>query len=97
VWHVSISWREPGVSLTALRARALAEEELRGVGDSTLGEWFEEGDLAWHLRRRLRAEEAAFVGPVLDVRKTWEATKRCNAIKRYLPAHVQRIPMEQWP
>lgn len=97
VWHVSVSWQEPGKRLSAAVARELAEAELAGVGDAALGEWTEEGEIAWHLRRRLSAEEAVRVGPVVDVRQTWEGTKRRHAVQRYLPAALQRVPMDQWP
>lgn len=78
-------------------AFALAHDVLTGVGEATLGEWHEVGDIAWHLRRRLSSEEEGAVGPVQDIRGTWEATKRKFAIRRHLPAEVQRTPMEQWP
>jgi hypothetical protein len=87
----------PALTFTAARARELADQELAGVGDATLGEWFEEGDIAWHLRRRLTETEAMRVGPVIDVRRTWEGTKRRNAIRRYLPRELQRTPIDQWP
>jgi hypothetical protein len=40
------------------------------------GEWLERGDLALHLRRRLRGAEARSVGPVVDVRGTAEQQAR---------------------
>jgi hypothetical protein len=70
---------------------------LDGVGDATLGEWREIGDIAVHLRRRLTEAEAARVGPVVDVRRTKDGMKRRNAMRRYLPAAFHQTPMDQWP
>lgn len=70
----------------------MALDVLEGVGDATLGEWWEIGTIAVHLRRRLSLAEAVGVGPVVDVRGTWEMTKRLNAVRRYLPEPLQRLP-----
>jgi hypothetical protein len=70
----------------------LACDVLDGVGDATLGEWREIGTIAVHLRRRLSEVEALRVGPVRDVRHTWEHTKRVNAVRRYLPEPLRRMP-----
>lgn len=75
----------------------MAKNVLHGVGDATRGEWREQGDIAWHLRRRLSETEEAQVGPVVDVRTTWEGTKRRQAVRRYLPVAMQRLPLEQLP
>jgi hypothetical protein len=53
---------------------------LRGVGDPSLGEWWESGRDALHCRRRLSALEQAQVGPVVDVRGTPEARRRAVAL-----------------
>ena len=83
-------------SVAALFARA--EYELTGVGDAALGEWREVGALGVvHLRRRLSVDEAERVGPVVDVRGTWEATKRLNRMRRYLPLEVRLTPTEDLP
>lgn len=63
----------------------IAYEQLAGVGDSSLGEWTEMGEIAFHLRRRLTASEEATVGPAVDVRGTWESTKRRAAVDRFVP------------
>lgn len=92
MWHVSIS---PGRAVFDLDPEpyfALALRELAGVGEPALGEWREVGDIAVHLRRRLNEAEAARVGPVRDVRQTWEHTKRLNAIRRYLPRPLRHLP-----
>ena len=70
----------------------MAERELAGVGDSSLGEWSEWTGRAYHLRRRLTDSEAALVGPVKDVRGTWEAEKRAKAVARFCPPEM--IEME---
>lgn len=63
---------------------AQAERELLGVGDASLGEWREFTGAAFHLRRQLSAEEAQQVGPVLDIRRTWEARKRASRLGKLL-------------
>jgi hypothetical protein len=74
---------------------AIANVALAGVGDDTLGWWIEVGDIAVHLRRRLSLAEAVGVGPVVDVRGTWEMTKRLNAVRRYLPEALHGSPMRR--
>jgi hypothetical protein len=81
VWHTSVLGF--GLSLDTLRAKARLV--LAGVGDPTLGEWEEVGVKAFHLRRRLTAEESYIVGGVRDVRGTGEALKRFDAMRPYLP------------
>jgi hypothetical protein len=72
-------------SKEALKRFAVAA--LTGVGDPSLGEWDEYGGYAFHVRRRLSIEEAATVGPVVDVRGTEDGRRRCAALRRYvLPA-----------
>lgn len=68
--------------------RDVAEQELAGVGDPALGEWRKWTGRAYHLRRRLTDEEAALVGPVKDVRGTWEAEKLSRAVARFCPAEL---------
>lgn len=71
---------------------ALAEDALKGVGDSTLGEWREVGMTPGvvHLRRRLSVEEQAMgVGAVKDIRGTWEAEKRYKAVERFIPPELR--------
>jgi hypothetical protein len=65
------------------------------VGDAAAGEWWEAGDIALHLRRRLSAAEAEGLD-VVDVRRTWEGTKRRQAIARYLPDVMRRQPPHLW-
>jgi hypothetical protein len=58
---------------------------LDGVGDCRLGEWEEEGEIAYHVRRRLTEEEAIGVGPVVDVRNTGDAQRRFDRMRSHLP------------
>lgn len=64
---------------------------LQGVGDAALGEWVEDGEIAYHIRRRMTAAEDALVGPVVDVRGTPEALQRFERVKRYLPPGLERM------
>jgi ribosomal protein L13E len=92
VWHASISeppWRRRDVG----DLFAIAEQALAGVGDATAGEWREVGDVAVHLRRRLTAEEAAPIGPAVDIRGTWEHHKRIERLRRYLPPDLRHRPV----
>ena len=95
MWHASISDPRRQTSAAGLFDRAL--DELDGVGDATLGEWREVGDIAVHVRRRLSAEEQATVGPVADIRGSWEATKRINRVRRYLQLPHRNFPAERLP
>jgi hypothetical protein len=80
VWHVSIG----GMGDTAAR-RLTALRVLGDAGDAVLGEWWEEARIATHLRRRVTQDEAATIGPVVDVRGTPEGAHRLAAVRRYLP------------
>jgi hypothetical protein len=79
VWHASVGrGHERDQCLVAWVT-------LAGVGDASLGEWSERGDLAFHLRRRLSPTEAATIGPVVDVRATAEGARRFAAMRPWLP------------
>ena len=65
--------------------RYYAMQALDGVGDASLGEWGEEGDIAYHVRRRLTLDEQERVGEVVDVRGTPEAQRRLDAVRPWLP------------
>lgn len=82
MWHASI---QATATYTKASREAIARRLLEGVGDAQAGEWVEDRPAAYHLRRRLTEAEAARVGPVLDIRGTWEATKRLRAVARWLP------------
>jgi hypothetical protein len=67
-------------------ARMLALRELEGVGDIDLGQWFETGRVAFHLRRRLSLAEAGQHGlHVIDVRKTRAGLVRAKRLARKFP------------
>jgi hypothetical protein len=70
--------------------RRIALGQLSGVGDRRLGEW-EEQWMAYHVRRRLSAEEQQLVGDVVDIRRTPEAVERaarCGAMLRFASPEI---------
>jgi hypothetical protein len=77
--------------------RAMAYEMLEGYGDESLGEWTEDRTKAFHLRRRLSAEEDKRVGPAIDCRTTDEAQQRYDAIKSVLPPQAFYLVQEEVP
>lgn len=81
MWHASAA--KAGSGEDALRA--IVEHALNGYGDAATGEWREWSGRAYHLRRRLTAQEARRIGPTIDVRGTPEAVRRMNKVRRYLP------------
>ena len=72
VWHCSISdTKRPGRADSRWRElRPIALAILAGVGDASAGEWDQRRPRAYHVRRRLSAEEQALTGPVLDCRRS---------------------------
>lgn len=79
VWHASVA-PLPGHFLGERELRRLARRVIDGRGDPRRGEWEEMGGKAFHLRRRLTAEEEGLVGPVVDVRGTEEAIRRASLV-----------------
>ena len=79
MWHVSV-----GGDGDRAGRRLKAATLLVGVGDAAQGEWWEHSAIATHLRRRLTEEEAAMVGPVVDVRGTPEAKRRVASVQPYV-------------
>ena len=77
--------------------RDLAYEMLDGHGDAQLGEWVEDRQKAFHLRRRLNAKEEERVGPAIDCRTTEEGQQRYDAIKHILPPQVLYLVREEIP
>jgi hypothetical protein len=77
-------------------AWALAEQQLHGVGDATLGEWREHGGIAVHLRRRLTVAEMkqGNIEGVRDVRGTPEHAIRISRLRPHMPAALQHLPLE---
>lgn len=89
MWHASVSGK--GWRATPLEAFRVAEAALVGVGDAALGEWREGAAIAAsgavHLKRRLSDAERRLhphVRDVVDIRGTWESTKRRRALAPYL-------------
>lgn len=76
--------------------RAMAYEMLDGFGDAK-AEWTEDRPGAFHLRRRLNAEEDERVGPAVDCRTTEEAQERYDKIKFLLPAPALHLVTEEVP
>jgi hypothetical protein len=72
-----------------------AERALDGVGDASLGEWRETGDVAVHLRRRLTPIEWGDKPWGMDYRATFEGKKRLDRIVRYLPEHLHAQIMSE--
>lgn len=75
-----------------LHARAL--KALDGVGDRA-HEWHEWTGFAYHIRRRLTAEEAQRPGEVRDIRGTPEASERYRRMAAMLPAQSRRLAQEE--
>lgn len=81
VWHASVAG--PGLGRAELRRVAL--RQLDGVGAPLLGQWNEMTGKAFHVRRRVRPEEEAIVGPMLDIRGTSAVTERLAPVRPWLP------------
>lgn len=88
VWHASTASH---LAVHATLAR-MARRALRDVGDADFGEWHHWTGRAYHLRRRLSADEAARVGTVRDIRGTTEARDRLNALGDIIDLDL--IPMQ---
>lgn len=88
MWHSSAA--PIGVTPVRSHLRDCALAGLEGVGDPALGQWEDWTGRAYHVRRRLTAEECAGL-EVVDVRGTDEAVRRFAAVRRFLPA--SRLPM----
>lgn len=86
VWHASAATTGMRLASEYLEAKAYdALGNVGNVGDAGRGEWRDWTGRAFHLRRRLSAEEEMAVGPVVDVRGTPEAVKRYEALRNKLP------------
>lgn len=85
MWHASVAPLRAFYGATLCEQRA--EQALEGVGDPALGEWREWTGRAFHLRRRLTADEQSTVGPAIDIRRTPEAARRAAKLGQLL-THV---------
>lgn len=94
VWHVSVAPRATPHAPTVDRV-AVARAVLDGVGDAHAGEWADPRPLAYHLRRRLSAAEAAAIGPVVDIRGTIEAATRVQVLAPFVNDIVLRLAVEE--
>lgn len=79
----------PGWPASQSFLREQVMEALAGVGDASKGEWQEWSGHAYHLRRRLSADEQARIGDAVDVRGTPEEARRLNAARAYLPTWLR--------
>lgn len=84
VWHASVAGLKSFEDL-----EKIARMTLKGVGDSSLGEWVQRriltvGNIV-HIRRRLSLEEQKVTGPAVDIRGTPEAERRLRRAKRWQP------------
>lgn len=74
--------------LGKMNARALALRVLEGVGDASAGQWEEwTGETgAYHIKRRLTAEEEKLTGPAVDIRgDAEEVARRTAPVAHLLP------------
>ena len=75
--------------------RTVAEAILDGYGDSALGEWMEDRQIAFHLRRRLSASEAHGIGEAVDLRGNPEARQRFERIRSAIPLSAVALALEE--
>lgn len=99
MWHCSVA--SPRMVLSKRTAsgalREMAYEMLDGFGCASAGEWTEDRPRAFHLRRRLSAEEQTRVGEAIDCRTTVEAQQRYDAMKPMLPTPELYLVSEEVP
>lgn len=88
VWHASAAQVYLSEPNDAEKLRAAALSELLGIGDASLGEWYEWTGRAYHVRRRLTLAEERRVGPLVDVRGSTEAVARLRAVVGFYPAQM---------
>lgn len=94
MWHCSVASQ---TILTGSSAReAMARAILDGFGDAKAGEWTEDRELAFHLRRRLTPKEQERVGEALDCRTTEEGVERLRRIAPVLPQAALLMAKEEF-
>jgi len=91
VWHASAASGFDGLIYPETELRRFALESLEGVGDASLGEWEEWTGYAFHIRRRLSAEEQEPIGEVVDIRGTPEARRRLERVMQYVMRSPQAL------
>lgn len=89
MWHASVG----GPCGSKVRRR-LALEALKGVGMIDV-QWEQDRPGAYHVRRRVTAEEMLIVGDVADLRGTAEGIARYEAALPFLPAPAIGIAREE--
>lgn len=87
MWHASAA-TIAGSDLGWDTLRSLALAALSGVGDDKLGQWEEQGQHAYHVRRRLTPSEQRPIGDAVDCRGTPEAIRRFAGARRWMPEPV---------
>lgn len=70
-----------------IRRETIAREVLDGIGDADSGEWTEDNQRAFHLRRRLSTMEAQNI-TVRDVRGTPDARERVRRLAKVVPEAI---------
>lgn len=81
MWHASVA--HPDRKIAAMVAR----KSLKGLGSEKLGEWSEQGPVAFHLRRRVTALEEEMVGSVVDFRGTDEGQEIFGRFLNEMQSH----------
>lgn len=93
MWHASIA-PAGNASLPKALYKKMARKVLSGIGDASAGEWEEWGN-AYHLRRRLSAQEQVQIGPTRDLRGTEEGWARLRAIEDDLRFEVRLMALAE--
>lgn len=68
---------------------------LVGVGDAARGQWEEWTSKAYHVRRRLTADEECVTGPAVDVRRTPESLRRIRRVQVLAPFVPAKMLLEE--
>ena len=100
VWHASIAAHDrngrPEKVGDSADHMLRAARALSNVGDGRLGEWQETGNVAFHLRRRVSADEWAGRPWVMDLRHTDEGRRRLMAVDPKGVARRAGVFAEEW-
>ncbi len=93
MWHASAA-PLPGAKHSKESLAVIAKWALSGVGNP-LREWREWTGRAYHIRRRLTAEEQERVGQVKDLRGTPEAKERFQSMEMVLPEAARMMAVKE--